>query len=221
MNLTTLERTSGEDPDASVIWLHGLGADGSDFYDIVPMLELPKTLAVRFIFPNAPEMPVTVNGGYVMPAWYDLSGIGNQYPDDLQGIQRSRDQLLLLVEKEKQKGINPERIILAGFSQGGVIALHTGLRCAQKLGGILALSTYLALPESLQAEKRAPEDLEILMMHGRDDNVVPIELAKSSCKTITESGYKVTWKEYAMPHSVCPEQMKCIGSWLSERLGIS
>ena len=215
--LQSLEYLTGESPDASVIWLHGLGADGYDFYDIIPMLELPKTAAIRFIFPHAPLLSVTLNGGQKMHAWYDIIGIGEQYSVDLEGVEKSRHQILEIIEQEKSKGIPVERIILAGFSQGGVVALHTALHMPEKIAGVLGLSCYLASP--LTKEHVAPFTLNIMMMHGRDDNVVSIEYGKKSCATITNAGYKVVWKEYSMPHSVCAPQLLTIGQWISKILG--
>ncbi|VAW73124.1 phospholipase/carboxylesterase family protein [hydrothermal vent metagenome] len=220
MTLQTLERLSADSPNASVIWLHGLGADGHDFADIVPMLELPETAAIRFIFPHAPIMPVSLNGGQKMPAWYDIYGIGESFPYDLSGIKKSQEQILELIAQENKKGIPCERIILAGFSQGGAIVLHTGLRIEATLAGILALSTYLVCPDHLMSEKKAPDTLKIMMMHGSDDTVVDYEYGKKSATVIIDSGYKVDWKEYLMPHSVCQEQLLLIGKWISQCLGI-
>ncbi len=218
MSLQTLEKLTSDSPNASVIWLHGLGADGSDFADILPMLELPGTAAIRFIFPHAPILPVSLNGGQRMPAWYDIYGIGESFPFDLEGIRISQNEILALVEQERARGIPLERIILAGFSQGGVIALHTALRVPGKIAGVLALSTYLACPDALMNEKKAPLTLEIMMMHGRDDTVVAYEYGKKSSAVITNAGYKVVWKEYSMPHSVCSEQLLLIGQWISQCL---
>lgn len=216
--LQSLEYLTGGTPDASVIWLHGLGADGYDFYDIVPMLELANTAAIRFIFPHAPMMSVTLNGGQKMPAWYDIVGIGEQYPIDLKGVENSRNQIIKFIEQEKSRGIPVERIILAGFSQGGVVALHTALHMPEQLAGVLGLSCYLASP--LTNEHKAPHTLDIMMMHGINDNVVSIEYGKKSCATITNAGYKVVWKEYPMPHSVCAPQLLTIGQWVNKILGI-
>ncbi len=220
MTLQTLENLSAASPNASVIWLHGLGADGHDFADIVPMLELPDTAAIRFIFPHAPVMAVSLNGGQKMPAWYDIYGIGESFPYDLTGIKKSQSQILELIAQENERGIPIERIILAGFSQGGAIALHTGLRLEKKLAGILALSTYLVCPDHLISERKAADTLKIMMMHGSDDTVVDFEYGKKSAAVIVDSGYKVEWKEYAMPHSVCQEQLLIIGGWISQCLGI-
>ena len=218
MALQILERLTNESPDAAVIWLHGLGADSYDFYDIVPMLELPQSASIKFVFPNAPVMPVTLNNGYRMTAWYDIAGIGEHYPHDIDGIRSSERQILALIGQQQEAGIDPERIILAGFSQGGVVALHTALRYPGQLGGVLALSSYLAAPELLAEEKQSPPGLDIMMMHGTQDEVVSIKYGRKSASHIQEAGYEVIWKEFLMPHSVCPEQLKLIGHWIAQRL---
>jgi phospholipase/carboxylesterase len=206
---------------ASVIWMHGLGADGNDFVPIVPELGLPATHSVRFIFPNAPTMPVTINGGYVMRAWYDIVSAELDKRADEAGVRNSQTLINELIEDQRGKGIASERIVLAGFSQGGVIALQAGLRYPEKLGGIMALSTYLACAESLGAEaSNSNRSLPILMVHGAMDPVIPLALAKLSKGRLETHGYKVEWHEYGMPHSVCAEEIEDIAAFLKRALQI-
>ena len=207
-------------PDACVIWLHGLGADGHDFEPIVPELRLDPGLNIRFVFPHAPMMPVTINQGFVMRAWYDIrtADIGNE-PDE-KGIRASTGLLSDMVEAEIAGGIEPARIVLAGFSQGGVIALQAGLRFPQKLAGIIALSTYLPLEDSLDAEKsEVNADIPILLAHGSADPVIPIHLAQRSHRKLEQAGYSVEWHEYkGMPHSVSEQEIFHIAEWLEKVL---
>lgn len=214
--LETIESENSESPDASVIWLHGLGADGSDFEPIVPMLRLDH--AIRFVFPNAPHRPVTINNGMVMPAWYDILALGGGQQDEA-GIRDSQERLLDLVAREQDRGIDPARIVLAGFSQGGAIALQTGLRSALPFAGIMALSTYLPLADSLQAEKQARADLPILMLHGNRDEMIGVDRARDSRDHITRAGYDVEWAEFSMGHEVCPPEIERIAGWLNKVLG--
>lgn len=214
--LDYIEKTTSEPATMSVVWLHGLGADCYDFHDIVPLLELPKTLGVRFLFPNAPVMAVTCNGGMRMRAWYDIVRIGPSYKDDIEGIQRSAEALAKLVEHEMQRGIPSDRIVLAGFSQGGAVSLFTGLRYPRPLAGIIALSTYLPATERLQQDAHpANKKIPILMMHGLHDAIVPIAFAKQSLHLLLSLEYKVLWRDFPMPHSVCAEQLREIGKWLA------
>ena len=203
---------------ASVIWLHGLGADGHDFVPIVPELKLPPELAVRFVFPHAPLRPVTINGGMRMPAWYDISP--DMRRQDESGIRESARTVEGFLQREIASGIPSDRIVLAGFSQGGAITLHTGLRYPQPLAGLLALSTYLPLPDAYATEAR-PErkDTPILMCHGQYDPMLPLQLGAWSRDVLKESGYAVDWREYPMQHQVCEEEIADIGAWLHERLG--
>jgi phospholipase/carboxylesterase len=203
--------------DAAVIWLHGLGADGHDFVPIVPELGLPASLAVRFVFPHAPVRPVAINNGMAMRAWYDITP--NMRQQDVGGIRESERTVLKFVEREIAAGIPADRIVLAGFSQGGAIALHTGVRYPQPLAGLLALSTYVPLPEQFATEAR-PErkDTPILMCHGQYDGMLPLQLGTWSRDVLKEAGYDVTWREYPMEHQVCPEEISDIGAWLGERL---
>ena len=221
--LPVIEASSSLPITASVIWMHGLGADGYDFVDIIPELQLPRTLGVRFIFPHAPQRPITINGGYVMRAWYDLlspapdiSGLGsNPNNEDDAGIRASEEAIRALVQREINKGIPASRIVLAGFSQGGAIALHTGLRYPQRLAGILGLSTYLPLASNLRAEQHpANAETPILMLHGHDDTVITIEEAEGACAVLKECGYAVEWRAYPMAHSLCSQEAYDIGVWL-------
>src|SRR5688572_8076963 len=215
--LEAIEIETGKNPTASIIWMHGLGADGNDFVPIVGELGL-ENRAVRFVFPHAPMRPVTINNGYVMRAWYDVSFgdlEGKSRRADEQGVRQSQAQIHALIEREEKRGVAAEHVLLAGFSQGGAIALHTGLRHPRKLAGVLALSTYLPLGESLPAEasaanKRAP----VFMAHGLFDNVVPLMMGAGSMTYLSGLGYPVEWHQYPMQHSVCPEEIRDIGAWL-------
>lgn len=211
----TLE--TGNSPQHSIIWLHGLGADGGDFVPIAEEISLP--VAVRYIFPHAPMQPVTINGGYVMRAWYDIVASGIDAQQDAVGIRASQAELEKLITQEKQRGIAARNIYLAGFSQGGVIALQTGLRHTERLGGILALSTYLPLAKTLEEEaSEYAKDMPIFMAHGRSDTVIPYATGKISAEKLSELGYPLEWHEYAMPHSVCMEEVQDIEAWLTRRL---
>ena len=204
-------------PDAGVIWLHGLGADGHDFEPIVPELDLPDALRVRFIFPHAPMQPVTINGGESMRAWYDIY---NDRRHDEAGIRASQARVEALLARERTRGIAARRIVLAGFSQGGAIALQTGLRHAERLAGILALSTYLPLAETVDFEASpANRDVPIMMMHGTQDQLILLERASFSRRTLEELGYPVEWRQYRMQHAVCAEEIADIGAWLRKVLG--
>ncbi len=205
---------------ASVIWLHGLGADGHDFESIVPELDLGGS-PIRFIFPHAPQRPVTINGGYVMRAWYDITSSDLSQGQDEAGTRQSERQLQAWIEHEKSRGISPQRIILAGFSQGGAIALHTGLRYPERLGGIMALSTYLPLADTVADERHAiNRDLPIFMAHGIQDPVIPLALGEQSRDTLTSLGHPMEWHDYPMQHSVCLEEIGAIAGWLRERLAL-
>ncbi|MGB7756140.1 MAG: alpha/beta fold hydrolase [Salinisphaera sp.] len=204
---------------ASVIWLHGLGADGNDFVPIVPELGLGERHSVRFVFPNAPQQPVTVNGGMRMPAWYDIKGVDIADKQDREGIEASAAQIEVLIAREIEAGIPADRIVLAGFSQGGAVALHTGLRHGASLAGIMVLSTYLPLHEALAAEADAANrGVPIFMAHGSEDPIVPITLGHNSRDLLVDAGYTVDWHEYPMAHQVCLPEIATIGRWLRERL---
>ena len=209
---------TGADPKGSVIWMHGLGADCWDFVSIVKELGLPDELPLRFIFPQAPTRAITINGGHKMPGWYDIAMNELERKPDEAGIRESQTAIDVLIENEIARGIDADKIILAGFSQGGAIALQVGLRNKHQLAGILALSTYLTLGDSLAREKSiANANIPILMAHGTQDPVVPLTLAKSSRDTLAANGYKVEWHEYPMPHSVCAEEVEEIGAWIEVR----
>lgn len=208
-----IEVTTGDAPALAVIWLHGLGADGNDFVPIVPELDLP--CATRFVFPHAPERPVTINGGMRMRAWYDIVSFSPDTEDGV-GIRESAATLGALVEREEARGLATERIVVAGFSQGGAIALHAGLRFERPLGGVLALSTYLPLGDTLATEASpANRGVSIWMAHGREDPMVGVALAERSRARLIGLGYDVEWHDYRMGHSVCAEEIRDIGRWLS------
>jgi phospholipase/carboxylesterase len=207
-------------PRACVIWLHGLGADGHDFAALIPQLGIVQEFGVRVVLPHAPHRPVTINGGMVMPAWYDIPASDFRRAEDAVGIHQSQQQIVALIEREVSTGIVAQRIVLAGFSQGGAIALHTGLRYPQALGGILALSTYLPLSGTLTDEAApANRTVPILLAHGTADHVVPLALAQHTREILVELGYPVDWHSYPMQHSVCPAELLDIRNWLVARLG--
>lgn len=214
----TVEVQTGVRPDAAVIWLHGLGADGHDFEPVVPALRLPARLAVRFVFPHAPLRAVTLNMGMAMRAWFDIVELGGHHQDEA-GIRASQALLDALVERELARGIAARRIVLAGFSQGGAIALQTGLRHPQRLAGVMALSTWLPLADSLAAERHpANHDVPIFMAHGRQDEMVDIRLAQHSRDLLLGLGYALQWHDYPMDHAVCPQEIEAIGDWLAQLL---
>ena len=216
--LETIEIETGAKPDAAVIWLHGLGADGHDFEPIVPELRLPERLALRFVFPNAPIRPVTLNQGMRMRAWYDILQLGGGREDD-SGIRASQTAVEDLIAREGARGIVPRRVVLAGFSQGGAIVLQTALRHPERLAGVLALSTYLPLASTLAAERTpANQDLPIFMAHGTQDPMIPVDRARASRDALAKLGYPVHWRDYPMPHSVCLEEISDISAWLTQVL---
>lgn len=217
--LPTVENETAAHPTYSVIWLHGLGADGNDFAPIVPQLVAPQWPALRFVFPHAPVRPVTVNGGMPMRAWYDIYGFDLVARQDETGIRQSIAQVEALIAREQERGIPSERILLAGFSQGGAIALAAGLRHPQKLAGIIALSTYLPMADTLAGERSAANDaVPIFWGHGTLDPVVILQRGLDSRAVLEALGYKVAWHTYPMPHSVCPEEIVDLRRWIGERL---
>ena len=221
MNEAPIEITTATGAaDACVIWLHGLGADGHDFESIVPALQLPASMAVKFIFPHAPMMPVTINNGYVMRAWYDIFAMDIGSEQDEAGVRKSGQALAQMIEQQIDAGIASDRIVLAGFSQGGAIILHTGLRFEQPLAGLMALSTYLPIADTLEAEKSAAnQSIPIFMAHGDSDPVVRPELAYLSRARLEQQGYSVEWKEYrGMQHGVCEQEIEDISRWLQKVL---
>ncbi|MBI3041957.1 MAG: carboxylesterase [Betaproteobacteria bacterium] len=219
--LESIEIETGKNPSASVIWMHGLGADGNDFVPVVNELALDSA-AVRFVFPHAPMRPVTINNGYVMRAWYDVSFgdlEGKSRRPDAVGIHESQAQVAALIERELGRGSRAERIVLAGFSQGGAIALQTGLRHPQQLAGVMALSTYLPLADSLPQEAAAANKATpVFMAHGLFDPVVPLVMGAGSMTFLSGLGYTVEWHQYPMQHSVCAEEIGDIGAWLRKVL---
>ncbi|TMH62388.1 MAG: alpha/beta fold hydrolase [Betaproteobacteria bacterium] len=213
--LPAIEIETAPTPNAAVIWLHGLGDDGRGWSEIVPALNIPSTLAVRFIFPHAPVIPVTINNGYPMRAWYDIRENDFNERADLAGVKRSQAQVETLVAREKARGVIAQQIVLAGFSQGGAIALYAGLRHAERLAGIVALSTYVIAPAALAAEASAANrDVPIFMAHGTQDPVVQFRWAEASRRALVAAGYTVEWHTYPMPHSAVPEEIDAISRFL-------
>lgn len=212
--LDTVEIARGGKIDAAVIWLHGLGADGHDFEPLVDQLVLRR--GVRFVFPHAPVRPVTVNGGVRMRAWYDILTLAPGGPEDENGIRESGARVRELIDLEESRGLIYGQIVLAGFSQGGAVVLHTALRETRPLGGVLALSTYLPLAATLAAEKTAANQrTPIFMAHGRLDPVVPFSFGEASRDRLIGSGYSVEWRDYEMGHSICADEVRAIGDWLN------
>jgi phospholipase/carboxylesterase len=217
--LDAIQLETGRDPAASVIWLHGLGADGRDFVPIVGELDLPAA-PIRFVFPHAPVQPVTINNGMRMRAWYDIVADDLARREDERGVRASQGLVEALVARERERGIPAARIVLAGFSQGGAIALQTGLRHAERLAGIMALSTYVPISATLEAERNpANADVPIFMAHGTQDPIIPLAHARRSRELLERLGYPVEWHEYVMPHSVSPHEIQDIGAWLRRVLG--
>ena len=217
--LQTIEIESAPNPTAAVIWLHGLGADGNDFVPIVRELDLSGSQPIRFIFPTAPTMPVTINGGYVMRAWYDIFTPDLVRREDEPGLRASQALVEALIAKEKARGIPADRIVLAGFSQGCAMTLQTGLRHPEKLAGLMCLSGYLPMAATIDAERNAANQATpIFMAHGRQDPVVVIPRAEQSRDALKALGYDIEWHEYQMQHSVCQEEVDDIGQWLARVL---
>ncbi len=211
-----VELCTGANPIGTVIWMHGLGADCWDFVPVIKELSLPINLPLRFIFPQAPSRPVTINNGHVMPAWYDISMSDIARKPDEVGVRQSQVSINALIENEITRGIASHKIVVAGFSQGGAIALQTALRHPKPLGGVLALSTYLTLADTLAAEKSAANAaIPILMAHGTQDPVVPLKLARESEQNLEAQGFSVQWREYPMQHSLCGEEIEDIAAWFT------
>jgi phospholipase/carboxylesterase len=215
----SVEIETGPNPVGSVIWLHGLGADGHDFEPIVPELRLPESLPLRFVFPHAPVRPVTINAGMAMRAWYDIFSLERGGPMDEEGIRASGEILNGLIRQERERGVDAGRIVIAGFSQGGAIALHGALRYPEKLAGLMALSTYLPLTDCFDEEVVANKDsvngeIPIFMAHGTFDPVLPMHLGSDSAALLTKNGYSVEWHDYPMAHAVCAEEIEHIRDWL-------
>ncbi len=212
----------GRPADSAVIWMHGLGANGFDFPPIVPELGLGEDHGVRFVFPHAPAIPVTINQGYVMPAWYDIKGEDFERQPDEAGVRLSAARVERLVQRELDRGIEPARIVLAGFSQGGAIALHLGLRYPQRLAGLLLLSTYLACDGNLDGERSAAnQDVPIFQAHGSEDPMVRFEKGLAARDRLQGLGYAVQWEEYRMQHQVVPAEISAVGTWLAGVLGVA
>ena len=210
--LETIEIETAPGPRASIIWMHGLGADGNDFAPLADEIALP--IAVRYIFPHAPMMPVSSNAGYVMRAWYDISDPAIRREDE-SGVRDSQQSVEILLAREKSRGIVASRIVLAGFSQGGAVALQAGLRHGERLAGIMALSTYVPLADKLALEANpANREVPIFMAHGTADPMIPFARAKESRDLLLQHAYAVEWHEYPMQHSVCPQEIADIGKWL-------
>lgn len=217
--LETVEQEPDRPARASLIWMHGLGADGHDFAALPPQLGVSPDLALRYVFPHAPVIPVTLNMGVRMRAWYDIVRLDARGQDEA-GIRRAAASIDVLIAREVERGVPASRIVLGGFSQGAAVALFTGLRHAAPLGGLLALSGYLPLHESLPAEASAANrQVEVLLAHGTHDDVVPYQLGYGSAELLRAAGYHVEWHEYAMAHQVCLEEVQEIGRWLNRRLG--
>lgn len=219
--LETVEIESGANPTAAVIWMHGLGADANDFVPIVKELDLSDCPTIRFVFPNAPQIPVTLNGGYIMRAWYDIAAAGTDINkrEDETGLRQSQQQINALIARENARGIPTDKIILAGFSQGCAMSLQTGLRHPQKLAGIMGLSGYVPLADKVATERHAAnQDTPIFLVHGTSDPVIPIQRAQQSRDLLLSLGYSIEWHDYWMQHSVSPQEIIDIGNWLRKVL---
>lgn len=220
--LETIEVATSDNPTAAVIWMHGLGADGNDFVPIVRELDLAGCPGIRFVFPHAETMPVTINNGYVMRAWYDILGMDLVRREDEGGLRASQQRIEDLIAREVARGIPSERIVLAGFSQGCAMTLQTGLRHPQKLAGLMCLSGYLPLADKTAGERsNANQHTPVFMAHGRGDGVVTINRAEASRDLLKDLGYDIEWHEYLMPHSVCAEEIDDISAWLKRVLKAS
>ena len=209
----TVEVTTGENPVGSVIWLHGLGADGRDFEPIVPELRLPADLPLRFVFPHAPVRPVTINGGMAMRAWYDILSLDAQGRADGKGVHESTALLEALISREIERGIEASRIVIAGFSQGGAIAINAILHSKLRLAGLMALSTYIPLPGELDASV-GNRELPVFMAHGSFDPMIQMQWGRASADSLAKAGYDVEWHDYPMAHAVCPDEIDDIRAWL-------
>ena len=218
--LETVEVETGPEPTVAIIWLHGLGADGHDFEPLVPELVLPGGPNVRFVFPHAPVRPVTINGGRAMRAWFDILALDREAAQDEAGISEARGLVETLIEREKRRGIPADRLILAGFSQGGAIALYAGTRHPERLAGIIGLSCYLPLMSSQKDEAaEANADVPIFLVHGIFDAILPLARGESARDGLRELDYDVEWHEYRMSHAVCNEEVEDLRAWLSRTLG--
>jgi phospholipase/carboxylesterase len=213
--LDVIEAQSGQDPTATILILHGLGADGNDFVPLMQELELDALGPVRFVFPHAPVMPVTINGGYRMRAWYDVLGFDEDAPQDEEGLRRSQQQVQALIAREQERGIAPGRIVLAGFSQGCAVSLLTGLRQREPLAGIVGMSGYLPLADRTAAERsEASLRTPIFLAHGTQDEVVALDRGEASRDALRSLGYDIEWHEYPMGHSVCARELQELNAFL-------
>ncbi len=210
----SVEVVTGDNPTGSIIWLHGLGADGHDFEPIVPELRLPAGVPLRFVFPHAPVQPVTINGGMAMRSWYDILSFDSEGRADRDGVLKSSAILEGLIAREIERGIAADKIVIAGFSQGGAVAIHTALQTEHNIAGLMALSTYMALPDDAK-NALSRKDLPIFMAHGSLDPVLQMAWGRASADKLIEAGYNVEWREYPMAHAVCPQEIADIGVWLS------
>lgn len=219
--LDTVEIQTGDAPTASIIWMHGLGADANDFVPIVRELDLRDCPQIRFVFPNAPQIPVTLNGGYIMPAWYDIAAAGTDINrrEDENGLRHSQQQIEALIAREIERGVAANKIVIAGFSQGCAMTLQVGLRHPQKLAGLMCLSGYVPLADKI-AEERHPanQNTSIFMVHGTADPVIPLQRAEQSRDLLKQLGYEIEWHDYWMQHSVSPQEIIDIGNWLRKVL---
>ena len=218
VELQCIERETGADPDASVIWLHGLGASGHDFEPVVPELQLPDELRVRFVFPHAPAIPVTINGGFVMPAWYDILALDVERKVDTEQLMTSASRVVELIDREIARGIDSRRIVLAGFSQGGAVAYQVALTCPKPLAGLLALSTYFMTANTIEPCD-ANRHIPIQVMHGTHDPMVQEQMGQKAVQTLQAMGYQPQYTTYPMEHQVCLEQIRDISRWLQQVLG--
>jgi phospholipase/carboxylesterase len=217
--LEHIQIETNDNPDVAIIWMHGLGADGNDFVPMVRELDLTGLPGIRFIFPHANTMPVTINNGYVMRSWYDITGLELGRREDENGLRASQKDIEAFIEREKARGIPASRIILAGFSQGCAMTIQTGLRHPERLAGLLCLSGYVPLSASLATERSdASKSTPIFMAHGRYDNVVPFNRAEASRDLLVSLGYQLEWHEYAMQHTLCLEEVQHISAWLKKVL---
>jgi len=215
----TVEVCTGSDPVNAVIWLHGLGADGYDFEPVVPMLGMQRVGATRFVFPHAPVRPVTLNAGMRMRAWYDIRGLQLSRDQDERGILHSAALVQALVRRENERGIPSRRIVLAGFSQGGAMAVYVATRHSERLAGLMALSAYLLFPDRLEPERSAAnQSMPVFVGHGTQDPMVPMALGQDLAARLGNLAYPVTWRQYPMPHAVSPEEIQDIGDWLAASL---
>lgn len=217
--LSCVEVEPSKPANATVIWLHGLGADGHDFEPVVPALKLPESLPIRFVFPNAPHQPVTVNGGMVMPAWYDILEMSIERKIDVDGLLKSVQQIDALIQREIDRGIASDRIVLAGFSQGGAVAYHAALCYPKRLAGLITLSTYMATAELIEQQRSdINRNIPVVIHHGTADDVVPISLGTQATEKLQQLGYQPQWHSWPIDHGLCLEEVESIGEWLVRTL---